>query len=195
MHAAGCPLTYMCRSRSVRARKGFHSAIQGWVVRKNNSGGRRPGLWLIACATLVQADPMAELTRAQSLSLTNLAAERPCVALTLLYVFRMPGRAESGTYYLDRPPSAGVIAELLREPRPRALDFPLSPNPYGEVPYLIEVRWALSPLHGNASVLSARAELVDRTGAPIKPAHPVEQPTQVLITGSKLQVLGAAVPF
>jgi hypothetical protein len=171
----------------------LRNAIAQHPVLKGERRARAPAA-LLLCAALASvltptAARCARISQAQTASLRVLAASYPCAAAAVVYVLRKSLSAQQGTLYLDAVPSPAFIAWTID--LAEAFDFPVQPNLYATSDYFVEVQWSVEKM-GATAFFTARAQLVDRSGAPLKPVHIVERPVTLLIAENGFRLLGPA---
>jgi len=138
-----------------------------------------------------------EVSQAALASLWPIAESYPCAALAVLYTARIPPGADTGTIYLNAVPSAEVIAMLARQSDASLTNIleSVSLSPYTPPVLFIEVRWSRHALDNAATILTTEAQLVDQVGQPLQPAHRLQLPTRVLMSGGLFRLLGSPGDF
>jgi hypothetical protein len=150
---------------------------------------------LFCCAVWVPPEPVlaADISPSAIASLLPIAELHPCAALVVLYTSRIPPSSHSGVIYLEAMPSVRVITLLTSESDASLVGSveSVSLSPYAGTHYLIEVSWSLHEIDSAATILTTEVQLVDQVGEPLQPAHWLEPPTRVLISGGLFRLLGS----
>jgi hypothetical protein len=157
------------------------------------------GLQLLVPVSLVSSTCSAaeglrtgDLAVSEARAIEAVATSRPCAAITAFYLRKMWPEETSGEFYLQQCPTVALVASALEAGDRSAVELlaPTQPNPYSTVLCLVKIRWSVRTINKAASVLSTEARIVDRVGTPIEPAHIVEPPTSLLMTGGSFTLMG-----
>ncbi len=126
-------------------------------------------------------------------SLRRMADIYPCATFALLHILRTQAESHGGTLYLERIPSSlslGLMLDHAAEESAQILGADPQRNPYSDATSFVEVRWSTQRLDDRSSVLTFRAELVDRIGRSLNPPHVIEPAAAAILSRAGIRFLG-----
>lgn len=133
-----------------------------------------------------------ELTTADIASLLDMAGTYPCATLAMLQILQSGLELKDGSLYLEHIPTPEQVGHVLGRVsvgRSAALEQELQRNPYSGAAVFVQVRWQATPSGTDAYAVRFQAQLVDRSGHPLLPKHPIEASATVLVEGDSIRVL------